>query len=311
MKSLTGIIAAAVTPVRADLTVDESKITTFLSILDRRGCHGALLLGTTGEGPSFSIEQRKIVMRAAVAYQVENPNFILLAGTGMTSLEDTLQLTQFALQVGFDGVVVLPPYYYTPSLSALLAWFRVILEQAVPEGKWLLGYHFPRMTGVPLSLDLLQTLAGEYPGKFAGVKDSSADGQHLENLLSHLPADFAIFPGHDRLLSAGLSKGAAGTISSLTNLAAPLSRRIWDDTQAGAQDSSLQSVLDDLRQILDQHPPAPAFLKALLPLLLDLPEWQVCPPLAPFTARETEMIRNKIESSPAFHWLRMEYGPAA
>lgn len=312
MKTLKGIIAAAVTPIKQDLTPDEENLSALLSFLAEHGCHGALLMGTTGEGPSFSLSQRRNILRAAAAFRATNSDFILLAGTGMTSLADTIQVSRYALEIGFDGVVVLPPYYYKSlSVEALYAWYSTILEQAVPPDKWLLGYHFPRMTGVPLTQDLLQKLAGDYPGQFVGVKDSSGDAEHLESLLSALPSDFAIFPGNDRLLSLGLRKGAAGSISSLANLGAGLSRRIWDNIQAGEPDSPLQPILDDLRQILDQHPPAPAFLKAVMPHLFELPQWQVYPPLTPLSEQQIAVILSQIEDSPASSWLQMQYGPTA
>jgi 4-hydroxy-tetrahydrodipicolinate synthase len=83
-----------------------------LDFLARRGCHGALLLGTTGEGPSFAPEERIAIFRAALEVQQTQPAFRLLAGTGTPSLEETIILTRAAFDLGMDGVVVLPPYYF-------------------------------------------------------------------------------------------------------------------------------------------------------------------------------------------------------
>lgn len=303
MKTLEGIIAAAVTPVTQEHEVAEDHVAEFLAVLASRGCHGALLLGTTGEGPSFSLQQRQRIFLAAAEYRKDHPDFILLAGTGLPALQDTIEQTRFALECGFDGVVVLPPYYFkSPGRSGLYNWYRTILEEAVPAGKWLLGYHFPRMSGVPLELELLQDLAADFPGRFAGIKDSSGDPDHLLRLRAEMPEEFAVFAGNDRLLSAALEAGAAGTISSLANLASPLSRQIWDAYHNGEPYAHIQEDLSQVRAILDQHPPAPAFLKALLPRLLPLPHWQVYPPLSAAAPGAANDMLAQLRSGPTFDW---------
>jgi 4-hydroxy-tetrahydrodipicolinate synthase len=121
--------------------------------------------GTTGEGPSFSPTERLEALRSALLVRQKHPQFRLLFGTGTPSLEETASLTRAAFDLGVDGVVVLPPYYFRKvSDDGLMAWFSQVIETAVPAGGALLGYHFPNMSGVPLSLDLpgrLKCLPGD------------------------------------------------------------------------------------------------------------------------------------------------------
>jgi 4-hydroxy-tetrahydrodipicolinate synthase len=107
--SLSGVYAAAVTPLKPDFSPDADAIPHLLGFLAGRGCHGALMLGTTGEGPSFSPAERDGIWRAAMRVRQEHPDFRLLAGTGTPSLTETIDLTRLAFELGFDGVVTLPP----------------------------------------------------------------------------------------------------------------------------------------------------------------------------------------------------------
>src|SRR5574337_791676 len=141
---LSGIYAAAVTPLYPDYSIDVSAIPYVLDFLARRGCHGALLFGTTGEGPSFAPEERIEACKAALKVRQAHPDFKLLLGTGTPSLDETAALTRAAFDLGFDGAVVLPPYYFrTVSDDGLFAWFSEVIKRAVPGDGALFGYHIP------------------------------------------------------------------------------------------------------------------------------------------------------------------------
>src|SRR4051812_33442546 len=90
LPDLRGIYAAAVTPLESSGQPALGALPALLEHLASRGCHGALVLGTTGEGPSFSVAERKAVIREAVAYRdAARRPFRILAGTGCASLSDT------------------------------------------------------------------------------------------------------------------------------------------------------------------------------------------------------------------------------
>jgi 4-hydroxy-tetrahydrodipicolinate synthase len=295
---LAGVYAAAVTPLLADGTIDLDVVSDLLSFLQRRGCHGALLFGTTGEGPSFSSRERLEMLNAAAAFRQTYPEFRLLAGTGTPSLEDTITLTQAAFETGVDGVVVLPPYYYrNVSDAGLYAWFSQVLERAVPDGKVLLGYHIPPVTGVGLSIDLLQRLREDFPGRFAGIKDSSASPEHALHLGDHFGAGLLVLNGNDPLFSLALQNGAAGCITALANLYSPILRRIWDAHLLEEADVEAQAQMLALRAVLDRYPPAPALLKAMLARQHGLPRWSVRPPLLPLDADLEAQIAGEFEEA--------------
>ena len=103
MHALAGVFAAAVTPMKTDFSPDLDAIPPLLDFLANRGCNGVLLLGTTGEGPSFSPEERAEICRSALQIRQDHPCCKLLAGTGTPSLTETISLTRTAFDLGFDG----------------------------------------------------------------------------------------------------------------------------------------------------------------------------------------------------------------
>src|SRR5687768_13017053 len=151
---LAGVYAAAVTPFR-DSALDLEAVSHLLSFLASRGCHGAVLFGTTGEGPSFSPAEREALMRRAREAKESIPGFRLIAGTGTPSLSETIDLTKLAFDLGFESVLVIPPYYFRKATdNGLFAWFSEVIHRAVPSTGYLLGHHFPNMAGVGFSMAL-------------------------------------------------------------------------------------------------------------------------------------------------------------
>lgn len=277
---LSGVYAAAVTPLKPDGSPDPDGILQVLAFLAGRGAHGALLLGTTGEGPSFSLEERREIFRAGLRIRAEHPGFRLFAGVGMPSQEDTRALTREAFDLGYNSVVVLPPYYYrTAPEDGLYSWFAGILETSVPAGGAFLGYHIPGTSGVPLSLDLLARLRDRYPDRFLGIKDSSASLDHAQALNERFGEDLFVLNGTDRLFSQALAAGAAGCITAMANLVSPELREVWDRHQEGKTAPAAQAMLTAARAVSERFPPAPPLIKYLLSEFHGLPYWPVKPPL--------------------------------
>lgn len=278
--SLAGVYAAAVTPLKPDFTPDLDAIAPFLSFLAGRGCHGALLLGTTGEGPSFSPEERLAISRAALQVRSQHAGFRLLAGTGTPSLTETINLTKLAFDLGFDAVVTLPPYYYRSATDdGLFKWFADLIRKAVPSDGRLLGYHFPGVAGIGFSLDLLGRLKDAFPMQFAGIKDSSHDPGFAKSLGDRFGVDLAVFSGTDSEFSLALENHASGCITAPANLLSPDLRAVYDAFSMHSDSSAVQAKVSAQRQILEKYPPFPPMLKALLSRRHKLPRWPVRPPL--------------------------------
>ncbi len=285
MHPLAGVYTAAVTPLKADFSPDLDAVPSLLGFLAGRGCHGILLLGTTGEGPSFSPEERLGIFRAALQVRemcraTEGGICKLLAGTGTPSLTETISLTHSAFDLGYDGVVVLPPYYFRKATDeGLFNYFSELIHKAVPADGFLLGYHIPDVAGIGFSPDLLARLKDAFPYQFAGIKDSSHDADLTRRLGKRFGSDLLVLTGTDSYLQLALENQAGGCITAPANLLSPDLRRVWDAFQCGEDVPALQARVTEIRHILEKYPPFPPTLKALLARQHGFPHWPVRPPL--------------------------------
>jgi len=288
---LAGVYAAAVTPLKAGGTFDLDGLLDLLRFLVGRGVHGVLLFGTTGEGPSFSPEERLLLWRHAVRIREEFPALRLLAGCGTPSLSETEFLIRSAFDLGFDGVVVLPPYYFrNASEEGLYHWFAHLLRHAVPADGYLLGYHIPNVAGIGFSLELLSRLKDAFPRRFAGLKDSSHDAEFARALGQRFGSDLLVLTGTDSHFQLALENGAQGCITAAANLISPDLRALWDAWRKGEDISPLQERVTHQRHILEKFPPFPPLIKALLARWYDFPRWDVRPPLMPLSPEKEAQV---------------------
>ncbi|MFT3890244.1 MAG: dihydrodipicolinate synthase family protein [Anaerolineales bacterium] len=294
---LAGIYAAAVTPLHEhDSSVDLESVPVILKFLASRGCHGAVLFGTTGEGPSFSPTEREALMRAACAYRDQLPSFRLIAGTGTPSLDESIQLTKLAFDLGYEAALVVPPYYFRKATdNGLFAWFSELIKKAVPSDKYILGYHFPNVAGIGFSLDLLARLKDAFPVQFAGIKNSSHDADLTRTLGAKFGYDLVVLNGTDSYLQLALENKAAGAITAPANLISPDLRKVCDDFNAGKDVAETQKRVDEQRHILEKFPPFQPTIKALLHRLYALPRWGVKPPLEKIKAEVEEQAVNEMK----------------
>jgi len=293
---LSGVYAAALTPLKPDSTPDPEPFPDFLAFLADRGCHGALIFGTTGEGPSFSPDERKNIWQVALRIRETRPDFRLLAGTGTPSLQETVDLTKTAFDLGYDGIVVLPPYYFRKaSDDGLFRWFEELIKKAVPSDGYLLGYHFPSVAGIGFSIALLKRLKDAFPIQFAGIKDSSHDPVLASDLGKIFGTDLAVFTGTDSYFSIALQNNAAGCITAPANLISPGLRAIYDAFSKDEDLSETQGCVTNQRHVLEQYMPFPPALKALLAKKYDFPRWPVRPPLVELSNDLVEQAAKELQ----------------
>lgn len=278
---LAGIYAAAVTPIQPNAsTLDLESVSALLHFLKGRGAHGALIFGTTGEGTSFSPKERESLLKAVQAVRKELADFKILAGTGTPSLSETIELTKLAFELGCDGVVVLPPYYFRKVTdNGLFNWFSELIDNAVPKDKFFLGYHIPPMTGIGFSLELLERLKEKYPKQFAGIKDSSHDEAFAVTVGQKFGKDLLVLNGTDSYLHHALKNNAQGAITAPANLISANLRNVWDAYQEGKDPTEMQKKVDDQRHFLEKFAPIAPILKGLLHKIHGLPNWSVRSPL--------------------------------
>jgi 4-hydroxy-tetrahydrodipicolinate synthase len=275
-RALQGVFAAALTPLDADLNADHAALLAHYRWLLNNGCDGIAVLGTTGEANSFSVDERLALLDAVAESDIDSGK--LLIGTGCCAIPDTVRLTRRALEMGAAGALVLPPFYYKGvGEDGLFAAFARIIEQVGDPLLRIYIYHFPRMTGVDISVSLLERLVAAYPQTVVGLKDSSGDWSNTEAVCQALPG-FGVFAGSEQFLLPTLRAGGAGCISASANVTCALVAELyrhWREAEADA----LQEHVTQVRRAIEAYPMIPA-LKWLLAGWQGRPGWlELRPPL--------------------------------
>jgi 4-hydroxy-tetrahydrodipicolinate synthase len=171
---------AVSTPCDKDLKFDEELYKDLLAYLKASGADGVVVLGTTGEFPSFSFAERKKV--AETAFKHRN-GLNIIVSTGTSNFPETIELSQHAEANGADGLLIVPPFYYKRvRTEPLTKYFSMIFDKVkIPINL----YHIPFASGVPISHDLLHSLE-KYPN-LAGIKDSVSDPAVYQQFVAEFP----------------------------------------------------------------------------------------------------------------------------
>ncbi len=292
---LRGVIPASLTPLDDDLRPDHRALVAHCRWLLAQGCHGVLVLGTTGEANSLSVQERLALLDALDDAGL-GPH--LLVGTGCCAAPDTARLTRRAVQMGAAGALVLPPFYYkdVPD-DGLYAHFSDVIQQVGDRRLKMYLYHFPQMTGLRLGHGLLERLLSDYPDTVVGMKDSSGDWPAMAATLEAFPG-FALFPGTEEFLLSDLRGRGPGCISATLNVLAPQALRLhaaWRSDEA----DDLQQELTRLRRMVRRQPLVPG-LKAIMAHRTGQPGWErIRPPLRPLAPDAAQELISSLPGSVA------------
>ncbi len=210
-------------------------------------------------------------------------------GTGCCAVPDTVRLSAKALEIGAAGVLVLPPFYYKGvSDDGLYAAYARTIEGIGDARLRLYVYHFPKMTGLDMSLELIGRLIEAYPKTVVGLKNSSGDWDNIAAMLEAFPG-FDVFAGSEEFLLPTLKLGGPGCMSATVNLLAPQTGELYAKWQSEDADA-LQQRLTALRSTITRFPPIPA-MKAVLAGQSGRAPWRnVRPPLKALEAAEAERL---------------------
>lgn len=219
-KAVRGIYAAAVSPFREDGSLDAAKLVAYCQHLMRDGgCDGVAPTGTTGEGNSIALSDKLALPEAFAKANIAMDRVIF--GTGACATADAILLSRNAVDHGYSNVLVLPPFYYkTPSDEGLYRYFAQIIEGVGNNDLRIYLYHFPQMSAVPFSTDLVVRLKKEFGPIIAGLKDSSGDFEQsraFAQATGGVDADFDVYPSSEAMYFDGKDAGCAGIISGSTN----------------------------------------------------------------------------------------------
>jgi 4-hydroxy-tetrahydrodipicolinate synthase len=290
---LEGVWCPLLTPLDEELRPDPARFVAHARRVLDQGCHGVAIFGTTGEGTSFSVDERTRLLDAVL--EAGLPADRLMVGTGCCALSDTIALSRHATLCGVENLLMLPPFYYKNNADeGLFASYDTVLQRLGEPSLQLVLYHFPKLSGVPITTGLIEKLLAAHPATLAGVKDSSGDGEHTFGLIRRFP-EVAVFPGTEVLQLDALQIGGAGCISASANVNAGAIRAVYDAFQDGRPDAAaLQDAVIEVRQLLQRRPMIPA-MKHLVAAARQDPGWQrMRPPLLTLPAAEGEALQAEL-----------------
>ncbi|WP_136656645.1 dihydrodipicolinate synthase family protein [Nitratireductor sp. XY-223] len=287
---MQGVIAAVPTPIATGGEPIRDLFIAHCRWALENGCDGLNVLGSTGEANSFAASARKTVM-AWAAEDLDRSR--LMVGTGTPSLAETIDLTETADDLGYGVALVLPPYYYKPaSEDGLFAWYASLHEALGDRPIAVYFYNFPQMTGINLSVALIERLNGMWPDRFRGIKDSSGDLSYCRELTSRLP-DLKVFPSSEVALGEAAASGFAGCISATVNEAPHLSAQLWESR--AEPDPALVGKIADIRAAVSAQPLIPA-VKFLVSRRTVETQWRrVLPPFCELDDAQHTVLSEAIE----------------
>jgi len=190
---------ASVTPCDKNLKFDPGAFRDVLAWFKHNGADGIVVLGTTGEFPSFSVAERKQIAEVALKDKL---GMNIIVGPGTSNFPETLELARHAEANGADGLLVVPPFYYKkPPTDGLVRYYSMLFDQVRIA---INLYHIPGTSGVPISHELLHSLE-HYPN-LAGIKDSNGPADEYADFVKNFP-DLNMRTGTENNLEYALEHG--------------------------------------------------------------------------------------------------------
>ena len=219
MNKIKGIYAASMSVFNSDLSLNIEKTINHAEKIIDQGCHGVAIFGSTGQAQLISISEKISLLNQLSKSKYKDK---CLIGTGLNSLNETINLMSVASSLNFNDFLIMPPAYYKYGDKEVVEFYSRLVE-AMPNSRIIL-YNFEKLCGYKFSIKCVETLVKKFPKQIVGVKDSSY------NLYQHLKIDnFSVLPGAESKLLKGLELGSAGIITATCNVTAGLARKVYDD----------------------------------------------------------------------------------
>lgn len=245
-KPIAGSMPAIITPMFDDGGLDYDSLRSLLDWHIAEGSDGIVVVGTSGESPTVSVEEHCELIRTTVEYIAGR--IPVIAGTGGNSTLEAIELTKFAKQVGADASLQVVPYYNKPTQEGMYAHFQKIAESVdLP----VILYNVPGRTVADLAGDTVVRLA-DVPG-IIGIKDATGSLERGTLLLADLKraghGDFSVFSGDDLTAAMLMLMGGKGNISVTANVAP----RLMHDLCAAAMSDDVKRTREIQYQLLAVH----------------------------------------------------------
>jgi 4-hydroxy-tetrahydrodipicolinate synthase len=286
---LKGSVVALVTPFDGNGKLDETGLETLLNLHLESGTDGILLLGTTGESPSVTDEERNRIL--SLGREIVGDRVLLMAGVGTNSTEKTIGYAVQAEKLGYEYLLVVTPYYNKPTQSGMVRHFSMVAGSVKAK---IVLYNVPGRTGANLAPKSVQEICQANENVVA-LKDAAGDLNQTAETLRLCRDHFILMSGDDALTLPMMSLGARGVISVAANVAP---RDMAELTGAMALGNLIRArelhfkLLPLMKALFIETNPIP--VKAALSHL-GRPAGEVRPPLAPLSEGNLQMLRDVLD----------------
>src|SRR5215469_9133521 len=206
---LHGIFPPITTPFYPDGSVYYKKLEHNVERYSRTPVSGIVVQGSTGEALMLSDQEKRDVFK--VAREAAAPNKVLIAGTGNESAVETLRLTEYAAELGYDVAMVRTPHYYKKQMlpANMLAFYRTVADRSpIP----VMVYNFPQATGYDIPAEVMIELA-DHPN-IIGIKESSGDVEKVRKMVagtSHVRRSATVTETFDAVTPRMLTAASSGS----------------------------------------------------------------------------------------------------
>lgn len=227
------------------------------------GVNGIVLFGSTGEFYNISMTQKKKLIKLAIEYI--DKRISLFVGTGSMNMQETIELSNYALDSGADGVMIIGPYYF-PINDRDLESFYSKLAKNINGNIYL--YNFPKMTGHDINPNVLLNLLDKH-SNIVGYKDTVSEMSHTRNLIQAIKdkyPNFIVYSGYDDNFVHNIISGGDGCIGALSNIYPQVFKQ-WVDAINNkdiVKIEEFQKLTDSLMEIYDLETPFIPVLKRAL-----------------------------------------------
>ncbi len=289
-----GLIAAPFTPMCDDGSLNLSAVRPYADLLVKQGVIGAFICGTTGEGFSMTIEERKAVAEAWTKASEGRLRIIVHVGTNCQA--DSKALAAHAQDCGASAIASIAPNFYKPGCVEELVDFFAPVAAAAPELPFYY-YNMPSMSGVSLPVDRFLELGSKRIPNLQGVKFTHNNLMEMNQCIHLDGGRFEILHGFDEILLCGLALGAKAGVGSTYNYAGKIYNQLIEAFEKGdivrARDLQMYSV--EIVKVIVKYGGGVIGGKAIMNLLgIECGECRS--PLHRFTANEYSDLRKDLES---------------
>lgn len=232
IEHLRGLIAAPFTPMNTDGSLNLDIIPLYYETLKTNGVTGAFICGSTGEGVSLTLLEKKQVAQAWADATTNDKDFKVITLVGGTCLADCIELSTHARAAGLFAAAMTAPFYFKPADVNALADICESVARTVPDLPFYY-YHIPALTGVNFPMiELLRKLDDRLPN-LAGIKYTHEDFMDFLSCLHFANGKYDMLWGRDENFLSALVLGAKGAVGSTYNYAAPLYHDLMDAYEGG------------------------------------------------------------------------------